>query len=104
MGAVAKSYLRKGFLIYEEMCKYLVIMRRPYLTLQRLPSGFPYTVNEKNFVIFFISVQFMCLIEENFENTNAYERSLWKCTTTRFKETVLGLPCQPYSKVIYSIS
>ncbi len=25
MGAVAKSYMRKGFLIYEEMCKYLVI-------------------------------------------------------------------------------
>jgi hypothetical protein len=31
MGAVAKSYMRKGFLIYEEMRKYLVIqyMRRP---------------------------------------------------------------------------
>jgi hypothetical protein len=30
-GAVAKSYMRKGFLIYEEMRKYLVIysMRRP---------------------------------------------------------------------------
>jgi hypothetical protein len=25
MGAVAKSYIRKGFLIYEEMRKYLVI-------------------------------------------------------------------------------
>jgi hypothetical protein len=24
-GAVAKSYMRKGFLIYEEMCKYLTI-------------------------------------------------------------------------------
>jgi hypothetical protein len=23
MGSVAKSYMRKGFLIYEEMCKYL---------------------------------------------------------------------------------
>ncbi len=31
MGAVTKSYLRKGFLIYEEMRKHLVIyiMRRP---------------------------------------------------------------------------
>ncbi len=30
MGAVAKSYMRKGFLIHEEMGKYLVIyMRRP---------------------------------------------------------------------------
>jgi hypothetical protein len=25
MGAVAKSYMRKGFLIYEEMLKYLTI-------------------------------------------------------------------------------
>jgi hypothetical protein len=24
-GAVAKSYMRKGFLIYEEMCKYFLI-------------------------------------------------------------------------------
>jgi hypothetical protein len=29
MGAVAKSNMRKGFLIYEEMCKYLVYMKRP---------------------------------------------------------------------------
>jgi hypothetical protein len=28
-GAVAKSYMRKGFLIYEEMRKYFPIMRRP---------------------------------------------------------------------------
>ncbi len=46
-------------------------MRRPCLILQLLPSGFPNTVNEENFVFFFISVQFTCLIEENFENTNA---------------------------------
>jgi hypothetical protein len=29
MGAVAKSYMRKGFLIYEEMRKYLVIYEKP---------------------------------------------------------------------------
>jgi hypothetical protein len=28
-GAVAKSYMRKGFLIYEEMRKYSLCMRRP---------------------------------------------------------------------------
>jgi hypothetical protein len=28
-GAVAKSYMRKGFLIYEEMRKYLTILMRP---------------------------------------------------------------------------
>ncbi len=27
MGAVAKAYMRKGFLIYEEMHKYLVIYK-----------------------------------------------------------------------------
>jgi hypothetical protein len=27
MGAVAKSYMRKGFLVYEEMHKYLVIYK-----------------------------------------------------------------------------
>jgi hypothetical protein len=32
-GAVAKSYIRKGFLIYEEMRKYLIIyIRRPLVT------------------------------------------------------------------------
>jgi hypothetical protein len=32
-GAVAKSYMRKGFLIYEEMCKYFPIyIRRPLVT------------------------------------------------------------------------
>ncbi len=33
MGAVAKSHMRKGFLIYEAMRKYLVIqyMRRPFV-------------------------------------------------------------------------
>jgi hypothetical protein len=28
MGAVAKSYMRKGFLIYEKMRKYLVIFEK----------------------------------------------------------------------------
>jgi hypothetical protein len=44
MGAVAKSYMRMGFLIYEEMLKYLVIYEEEavsYMTLQLLPSGFP---------------------------------------------------------------
>jgi hypothetical protein len=45
MGAVAKSYVRKGFLICEEMCKYLVIYEETIshigLTLRPLPSGHP---------------------------------------------------------------
>ncbi len=33
MGTVAKSFMRKGFLIYEEICNYLVLysMRRPLI-------------------------------------------------------------------------
>ncbi len=41
-GAVANSYMRKVFLIYEEMLKYLVIYEEvSHMTLQPLPSGFP---------------------------------------------------------------
>jgi hypothetical protein len=40
-GAVAKSYMRKGFLIYEEMLKFFVIYPL-YMTLQLLHSEFPY--------------------------------------------------------------
>jgi hypothetical protein len=46
MGSIAKSYMRKGFVVYEEMRKYLVIYEEAIshigLTLQPLPSGFPY--------------------------------------------------------------
>jgi hypothetical protein len=46
MGAVAKSYMRRGFLIYEEMRKYLVIFEEAIsninMTLHPLPSDFPY--------------------------------------------------------------
>jgi hypothetical protein len=42
MGAVAKSYRRKGFLIDEEMRKYLTVYEEAvshiqYLTLQQIP-------------------------------------------------------------------
>jgi hypothetical protein len=47
-GSVAKSYMRKGFVIYEEMRKYLTINMYKkagshiYMTLQSIPSEFPY--------------------------------------------------------------
>ncbi len=46
-GAVAKSYTRKGFLIYKEMRKYFPIYEEAvivitYMTLQQLHSEFPY--------------------------------------------------------------
>jgi hypothetical protein len=43
MGSVAQSYMRKGFLIYEEMRKYLTIYEEAVghnMTLQPIPSEF----------------------------------------------------------------
>jgi hypothetical protein len=42
-GAVAKSYMRKGFLIYEEMRKYFTIYEEAVslMTLELLHSEFP---------------------------------------------------------------
>ncbi len=63
MESVAKSYIRKGFIIYEEMLKYLTIYEEmlKYLTIYEEavshatdPFWFPYIW--ENF-IFFISVQ-----------------------------------------------
>jgi hypothetical protein len=42
VGSVAKSYMRKGFVIYEEMHKYLVIqyMRRPLVIYDFVTATF----------------------------------------------------------------
>jgi hypothetical protein len=46
MESGAKSNLRKGFLIYEEMRKYLTkcveAFSHTYMTVQPIPSAFPY--------------------------------------------------------------
>ncbi len=53
MGLGAKSYMRKGFLIYEEMYKYFTIyeeaVSHTYMTLKFL-------IYEANFLFFFIRV------------------------------------------------
>ncbi len=41
MGAVAKSYMRKGFLIYGELRKYLVTYEEAVSHIWPVPSGFP---------------------------------------------------------------
>jgi hypothetical protein len=53
MGSVAKSYMRKGFLIYEEMRKYLTIYDEAVSNRNR--SLLKFLIYEENF-IFFISV------------------------------------------------
>jgi hypothetical protein len=51
MGSVAKSYMRKGFLIYEEMLIYLTILylRRP---LVMLPIPFDFLIYEGIFFVY----------------------------------------------------
>ncbi len=59
MGAVAKSYMRKGFLIYEDMRKYLVIYEEAVSHIWLCNrSLLDFLIYEENFVFFFISVEF----------------------------------------------
>ncbi len=51
-GSGAKSYMRKGFLMYEEVHKYLVIYEEAVShTLHPIPSEFPYIWGKFNFFI-----------------------------------------------------
>jgi hypothetical protein len=53
MGAVAKSYMRKGFLIYEEMRKYLVIYEEALVIYGFATFTFlDFLIYEANFVYF----------------------------------------------------
>jgi hypothetical protein len=56
MGSGAKSFIRKGFLIYEEMRKYLVIyteaVSHNWLSTRSLLNFFIY---EEKFLFFFVS-------------------------------------------------
>ncbi len=56
VGAVAKSYMRKGFLIYKEMRKFLVIYEKAisHIRVCNL-SLLDFLIYEENFVFFFIS-------------------------------------------------
>jgi hypothetical protein len=54
MGWVAKSYMRKGFLISEKCAILTIYEEAVYMTLQPVPSEFPYRWGK--FDIFFIRV------------------------------------------------
>ncbi len=47
---VAKSYMRKDFLIFEEMRKYFPIYEESYVSLQLLHSEFPYLWGKFDFI------------------------------------------------------
>jgi hypothetical protein len=57
-GAVAKSYMRKGFLIYEEIRRYSTIYEEAVSHI-RLCNCSISELYEENLVFFFISVQFL---------------------------------------------
>jgi hypothetical protein len=56
MGSGAKSYMRKTFLIYEEMHKYFhhTVYEEVVMTFHPIPPNF--LIYEENFIFFFISV------------------------------------------------
>jgi hypothetical protein len=57
MEGVAKSYVRKGFLIYEEIRKYLTIYEEAVGRLCLCNrSRLNFLIFEENFILFFISV------------------------------------------------
>jgi hypothetical protein len=62
--AVAKSHMRKGFLIYEEMRNYLIIYEEA-VSLQLLHSEFPYTVYEESLIFFFIGVEYHYVLQNS---------------------------------------
>jgi hypothetical protein len=51
-GAVAKPYMRKGFLIYEEMSKYLT-MRRPLVIYDFATAPFRISLYKRKFYFIF---------------------------------------------------
>ncbi len=61
MGVVARSYMRKGFLIYEEMRKYLVIYEEAVIHIIWLcnRSLRDFVLDKENLISFFISVGFV---------------------------------------------
>jgi hypothetical protein len=48
MGAVAKSYMRKGFLIYEEMRQYLAIYEEAVGHIQLCNRSLDFLIYEEN--------------------------------------------------------
>jgi hypothetical protein len=81
---VAKSYMRKGFVIYEEMRKYLIIYEEAishiWLCKQSILNFLIYSYKE-NFLFFFISLS----RTRNFLASWFYSRSnIWHCYTGQF--------------------
>ena len=56
MGAVGKSFMRKGFLIYEEMRKYYLYLRRPFIIYDFATASFWISLYMRKILFSFLSV------------------------------------------------
>ncbi len=66
MGAVAKSYMRKSFLIYEEMRNYLVrTLRRPLVRYDFATAPFWISLYMRKILISFLSVRRRWNLQDN---------------------------------------
>jgi hypothetical protein len=91
MGSVAKSFMRKGFLIYEEMRKYLVQLysiwggRWSFMTLQPLPSEFPYIWVK----FYFLFYQCTCITHKYLSPVHGWHHGLINYIDTKAKCSLL---------------
>jgi hypothetical protein len=107
MGSVAKSYVRKGFLIYEEMRKYLTKYEEEavsYMTLQLLHSEFPYIWGRFDFLFYQCGSDYQKKIWMHFpKQSEAYYNSspdLWRLTIWGGVHRVNCTPTVTYELVI----
>ncbi len=85
MRAVAKSYVRKGFLIYEEMHRYLVIYEEA-ISHKCLcnRSLLDFLIHEENFVFFFISVRYLKILDIIYNTKFCFHIEIFWAQAIRF--------------------
>ncbi len=84
MGAVANSYMRKGFLIYEEMRKYLVIYEEAFSHIWLCNrSLLDFLIYEENFV----SVLYVHVATVKKTSSKLARRSLKKRNAQKYSQT-----------------
>jgi hypothetical protein len=67
MGSVERSYTRKGFLVYEEMRKYLTVHEEAIGHIRLCtPSLLNFLIYEENLISFFISVSLWLAAQGSF--------------------------------------
>ncbi len=95
VGSGAKSYMRKGFLIYEAMRKFSPIWGGclSYMTLHPIPLNF--LLYEENFSFFFISVQLHYIL------WGRGDRGFWICNVASLVMYCIDAPQRNVTKSLY---